>query len=72
MAERRGGSKDVSMASPLYSTGVERVEVNSPVWGSDVPDPLGLLSSEGTTAGHMSSGGGDQEPGNWAHSLPED
>lgn len=73
MAERRGsGSKDISLASPLYSTGVERVEVNSPCWGAEVPDPMGYMSSEGTIAGHMSGGGGDQEPGNWAYSLPED
>lgn len=73
MAERNGSSsKNVSMASPLYSPGVERVEVNSPCWGAEVPDPMGYMATDGTMAGHVSAGGGDQQAGNWAYSVPED
>jgi len=61
MAEaERGGSGRVTIASPLYSEGVHHAEVTSPMWGSDVPDPLGYLpDSAGGGISIKSSGSGD-------------
>ncbi len=70
MAER-SSSKNVTMASPLYSAGVHHAEVHSPVSGTDTPDPLGFLSTSPTEAGMLTAGGGDGV-NDWHEEFPED
>lgn len=48
------------MASPLFSEGVHHAEVSTPIWGKDVPDPMGYLkSAEGSGVGMLNKGSGD-------------
>jgi hypothetical protein len=54
MAEGR-----MEIASPLYSEGVHHAEVTSPVWGVDIPDPMGFLSSSPPSVDIVSRGSGD-------------
>ena len=65
MAERRGSGDRSTMATPLYSEGVHHAEVSSPIWGSDVPDPMGYLPSTAKDGVPMLNRGSGDDVNDW-------
>ena len=72
MPRQRGGSssKDVTIASPLFSAGVHHAEVHSPIWGTETPDPMGFLGMSPTEAKVITAGGGDNV-NDWHEEFPD-
>ena len=62
---------EVEMASPLFSDGVHHAEVSSPMWGNDVPDPLGYLAASPPEVGMINLGSGDAV-NDWKPMFPDD
>ena len=60
-----------TIASPLYCEGVHHAEVTSPMWATEIPDPLGFLGSSPPEAAIQSRGGGDGV-NDWHEEFPDD
>src|SRR5262245_37663051 len=67
MAERYTST----MASPLFCEGVHHAEVSTPMWGTDVPDPMGFLSTSPPSAQITNYGSGD-DVNDWKEGFPDE